>query len=68
MTPIDQCDEAAANVARAYRTAGIPAFTIRTMPDGSGVSVIGPSLDPALVAKMLQAAADAWKARNLRLH
>lgn len=68
MTPIDQCDEAAANVARAYATAGIPAFTIRTLPDGSGVSVIGPALNPALVAKMLQAAADAWKARHQHLH
>lgn len=68
MTPLDQCDEAAANVARAYRAASITAFTIRTLPDGSGVSIIGPALPAALVAKMLQAAANAWAERIRQLN
>lgn len=67
VTPIDQCDEDAAKVARAYRALGVPAFVIRTTPAGS-VSAIGPALDGFMVAKMLRAAADAYEERARKVN
>ena len=62
MTTLDQCDEAAANVARAYQALGLPAFTLAVREDGS-VSVIGPMLAPDTIARMLRTAADAYVAQ-----
>lgn len=61
MTPRDQCDEAAATVARAYQAIGLPAFVLCVREDGS-VTTIGPQLSPDVVARMLHTAADAYLA------
>ena len=58
---IEQCDEAAANVARAYMTLGRPAFVLYVTESGD-VRTIGPDLKPEAVARMLRAAADAYMA------
>ena len=59
---IEQCDEAAANVARAYMTLGRPAFVLYVTESGD-VRTIGPDLNPETVARMLRAAADAYMTR-----
>lgn len=62
MTPLDQCDEAAATVIRAYKALGLPAFVLCIREDGL-VSTICPSLELELVARMLHTAADAYLAQ-----
>ena len=57
MTPLDR---EAQELAQAYRDEGTVAFIIRTTPDGN-VRFIGPHLPPALVGKMLRAAADGYE-------
>lgn len=63
---IEQCDEAAANVARAYMTLGRPAFVLYVTESGD-VRTIGPDLHPETVARMLRSAADAYLA-NAKNH
>lgn len=66
MTTLEACDEAAANVARAYLAMGRPAFVLYVTESGD-VRTIGPDLAPETVARMLRAAADAYLA-NTRKH
>lgn len=56
---LEQCDEAAANVARAYMTLGHPAFVLYVTESGD-VRTIGPDLHPEAAARMLRAAAQAY--------
>jgi hypothetical protein len=60
--PSNEWTEAASDLCQWAQREGLAAFVIHTLESGN-VRFIGPQLPPALVARMLRAAADGYEAQ-----